>query len=109
MLYSAVGLCLSPWLNPISYMGIVELNRKMLGEKKHCLYAGVSFLEMSVKAELKKQKVYSLWRLPDMEPHAAQTKNQEIKKSDFTIMMNKSQNKLHRNFVELFSLMAFQG
>lgn len=44
-----------------------------------------------------------------MEPHAAQTKNQEIKKSDFTIMMNKSQNKLHRNFVELFSLMAFQG
>lgn len=35
-------------------MDIEELNRKMLREKKHCLDAGVSVLEMSVKAEFKK-------------------------------------------------------
>lgn len=54
MLYSAAGLCLSPGLNPNSYMGIEEANRKVLRETKHCLDAGASVLEISLKAEFKK-------------------------------------------------------
>lgn len=60
MLYSAAGLCLSPCLNPISYMGVEEFNQKVLRETKHCLDAGVSVLEMRVNEEFKElQSIFS--------------------------------------------------
>lgn len=37
-------------------MGMEELHQKLLREIKHCLDAGVSVLEMNVKAKLKKIK-----------------------------------------------------
>lgn len=37
-------------------MGMEELHQKLLREIKHCLDAGVSVLEMNVKAKFKKLK-----------------------------------------------------
>lgn len=111
MLYSAAGLCLSPCLNPISYMGVEEFNQKVLRETKHCLDAGVSVLEMHVNEEFKElQSIFSTEVSPDRKPHAEQrTKKQEIKNSDFMVRMIKQHNRLHRNLVEFSSLMMFQG
>lgn len=79
------------------------------GDKIPCLDAGAAGLEMSVKEEFKEiQRM--LQRFPDVKPHAEQKpKKQEIKNSDFMIMIIKQQNWPHRNFVAFSSVMVFQG
>lgn len=92
-----------------------EVQMKLLRETKHWLAVEISVLEMSVNEEFEEwQSIFSTEKFPNMKPYTEQwspqrTKKQEIKNSDFTMMVIKQQNRLHRKIVKSPSLMIFKG
>lgn len=92
-----------------------EVQMKLPRETKHWLAVEISVLEMSVNEEFEEWKsIFSTERFPNMKPYTEQwspqrTKKQEMKNSDFTMMVIKQQNRLHRKIVESPSLMIFKG